>query len=210
MSEEETIEVDLGTGTKVSMPKEDGLRYIASRDEKAKAFNALQAQVTTREAAEKASLEKAQQEEEKRIAIEAAQKGELDLLNNHHAAQLIKRDSEILSVSIQAELAARTDIVASALPDATTMLANGGELTWENGAAVHKAADGSVQTLKTFVDSWIESRPHYRNSNLQKKAGGDGNPQPPAGVDVISRSEYDTNPTKYLQQIAAGKLIVKD
>ena len=212
MSEDtiEQIEVDLGGGVKAMLSKEDGQKFIANRDLKVKAFNEKEAQLQAKSDAEASAAAKAKQDQEERIAMEAAKNGELDLLKNHHAAEKAKLAQDNLSLSLQSALASRQDLVASAVPDVSAMLAMSGDIVRENGKTLHKAADGTTQSIDAYLDSWLEARPHYKTSTMPPKQSGDGDKKIPVDVDTITRAEYDKQPSKYLQALAARKLIVKD
>ena len=207
MSEEEnkdTIEVDLGGGVKTRMPKEDGLKYVADRDAKVKAFNDLQSQVAAREVAEKQAAENLKSEEEKRVAMEGAQKGQLDQLNEYHAGQLALRDQENLTLSIKSQLAGNKDIVSTAVPNLTTLLVS--EFTKKDGMYVHAV---SGKSLTDYLPEYLENNPHFKASAIPKKVGGEGDAIIPAGVETITIAEHNKNPKKYASQIEQRKMIIK-
>ena len=209
MSEEqaETIEVNLGGGVNIVMPKEDGLKYIADRDSKAKAFNELQAQVVAREASEKTAADELKLGEEKRIALEAAQKGQLDQLNNFQSAELLKRDNELLKLSIQSSLATMDNVMSAAVPDITSLLLASGDYAYANGVLAHKATG---QDFAQSVKAWLESKPHYQASAIPTKKSGDNDGVLPPGVETITSAEYNKNSHKYSSALVARTLVIKD
>ena len=207
MSEEQTVEmmdVDLGAGVTVSMTKEQGLKVIEERNTKTQAYNDLVSQKESEAAAQVAAAEKLKEAEELRVATEGLAEGQLAQLTKIHAADIAKRDNKLLRLSIQNQLAASPDVIASAVPDVTTLLAN---QFVEGDDGTYKTATG--QTLSEMLPAYLEANPHYKASAIPPKIGGESDGKIPAGVDVITSAEYMKNPKKYAQRIEERTLIVK-
>lgn len=205
----EMKEVDF-RGVKALLPVEQADAFIAARDEQAKAYNELKAQIDAKAAAEQSAAERAKQEEERRIALEAAQKGQVDQLENHFKSQLHEKERLLLKVSVKAELSANKNLVSAAVPDVTAMLANDPGVVLEGGNLMHKGPDGTLKPFNQFVDEWIESKPYFQASKIPARQSGDGQPKIPADVEVITTEEWRAHPKKYAALAAQNKLIVKE
>lgn len=205
LDEPETMEVDLGGGVTQTMSKENAAKFIAHKDERTKSYNDLVAQNTTRDNAEKQAVENLKAEEEKRVAIEAAQKGQIDKLTEIYEGQLYKKDQENLRLAIKSQLATRDDMVSSAVPDSTDILLNSGEYEVRNGDVVHKTTG---EAFDSCVGKWLESRPHAKASNVPKKIGGDSDGELPSDVETVTASEFNKHPKKYAYAVQKGTIKV--
>ena len=203
-------------GQTISLPEEKAKQMIASRDAQTSQFNELKSSIDSNNAAQKKAEDDAQHAEEKRLADEAASKGNIDQLNNFHASELAKKDSDIKNLSISQAIGQHEGIARSALPDITAALSADSTISYIDGNLLVKKADGTSQAFGDYLSGWLTERPHFTVAKQSPPSGGDGKPAPASDVPTMTRAEYESKSEKPLMakqlasELASGKLKLTD
>lgn len=197
-------------GTEIELPAETAKSVIAARDDTKRRLAELQQVNESRTAAEEASRLKAEQAEERRVAEEAAAKGQLDQLKSLHQADLQKQAQQIKKLKIQTALGSVESIARTALPDITNALSADESVTLDGDNLIFNRKDGTSVGFNDYLGEYLKDRPHFTVKTVPPGSGAEGSNPPSPDIPEITRAEYDNNRAKYGQALADKKLTIKD
>lgn len=211
----ETMDVDVPGVGKVTLPKDQATKLIAARDSEKASRRDLELRLGAIEA-EKSAAEAARvKAENDRQAADHAKKGEMDkaaeLLTKGHREREAKIAANLRDKALKAALATRPNVAPTAIDDIADQLRARSAYDVDADAVV--VLDAAGQPLKdesgkpvpvdTWLDGWLEKRPHYRLDGTPKGSGAAGGTKGAAGTSTISASSLDAmtplEKAKYLE-----------
>lgn len=208
------IEVDL-YGEKVSLPEETAKKLIAKRDEDKQSRRDYDKRIGAIEAEKKAAEEARAKAEADKLAMEAMNDGQVEkakeILTKAHREREERLAGKYRDKSLAALLGSHPKLIKSAIADVTDQLAVKTKYDPDQDTLV--VLDAAGQPLKddsgkpipvdTWVNGWLDKRPHYLSDTTPTGSGAKGGKA--AGAKEISVSAFEAmSPTDRAKHFADG------
>lgn len=129
--------------------------------------------------------------------------------------QLEAKDKEALANKARGKLKDALTAAQAKGTDDLVRLLEGEKVSFQGDDLMFEDKDGAMVPALTFVNSWLDARPHFRESSQQPGPGADGTRnQTPGGIKSITRADYDKASREKdlatLRDVGAGKIQIKD
>lgn len=130
-------------------------------------------------------------------------------------AQLAAKDKEALANKARGKLKDALTAAKAKGTDDLVRLLEGEKVSFQGDELMFEDKDGALVPASAFVNSWLDARPHFRESSQQPGPGADGTRnQTPGGIKSITRADYDKASREKdlatLRDVGAGKIQIKD
>lgn len=211
MSTEDEIKmvtVDL-YGQNVAMPEAQAKLIIAGRDDNKTRMTEMQTSMETKVTAEKKAIDDAAATEARRIAEEAAGKGELDQLKNLHASELIKSQSHIKKLMINSGVSKNEKVARSALSDVADALSVNANIKLVDDRLIVTRADGTTTTFDDHLNGYLQDRPHFTTQTVPPSSGGVVSAESVGDKPTITLAEFESDRKRYGDAVGKGELLIK-
>lgn len=130
-------------------------------------------------------------------------------------AQLAAKDKEALANKARGKLKDALTAAKAKGTDDLVRLLEGEKVSFQGDELMFEDKDGALVPASTFVHSWLDARPHFRESSQQPGPGADGTRnQAPGGKKSITRADYDKASREknlaVLDDVGSGKIQITD
>lgn len=210
------VEVDLPSG-KVKLPKAAAELVIKGRDSFKEENRKMAERLGAIEAERKNAEDAKRKAEEDKAMSEAAKAGEIEKVKQIAGQHVTRLAERYRDRALESSIAKLPGILPQAVADIAAQLRACCKFDVETDtlAVIDAAgrpvtgADGKPLQVDTWINSYLEARPWFREANKTPGSGGTGTP-PGAAVQQVKRSEYETNPAKYGDLARQGKVQIID
>lgn len=130
-------------------------------------------------------------------------------------AQLAAKDKEALANKARGKLKDALTAAKAKGTDDLVRLLEGEKVSFQGDELMFEDKDGALVTASAFVNSWLDARPHFRESSQQPGPGADGTRnQTPGGKKTITRADYEKASREknlaVLDDVGSGKIQITD
>lgn len=129
--------------------------------------------------------------------------------------QLEAKDKEALANKARGKLKDALTAAKAKGTDDLVRLLEGEKVSFQGDELMFEDKDGALVPASTFVNSWLDARPHFRESSQQPGPGADGTRnQTPGGKKTITRADYEKASREknlaVLDDVGSGKIQITD
>lgn len=219
---DELIEVDLPGGVKIKLPKVEADKVISGRDELKKSAQRSAEEAGRAKAEKDAADAAARKAKDDADAAAAAKNGEIDKVRELLTRESRERETKLLDKlkldGLRAAIASNQSIVTAAIPDVLDQLK--GRVAYdpatneivaldEAGRPARDPQSGSAVKVDTFVNGFLEQRPHYLKAQIGSGSGAAGARKQENSPTITADQMEAMEPRKLAEFFASGGKIAQ-
>ena len=203
MSEPELMEVELLSGVKVNLPKEQALKEIEHRQKYKTELRTAHEEMGKVRAEKEAAASAAADSATKLEAEKAMKAGELEqakqILERNTNEKLGKLERNYRRARLEAAIVANAGVVSGAARDIAYALAHSCRFDLENESLAVVGADGKLRvgsdgkplSVDALIAEYTDARPYLRKSTAPAGSGASGSAGSKSSGKVMLRSEWE-------------------